>query len=193
MAGAGSNGGSAPQQSLPRWFSGYSAFVAAVNRCFAAIGIALIAALMLTILQDVIARYVLRAGLAWGVDFSRYMLTYLFFFGMGPALASGHHVAVDLFESLVPHAFRRWLPLLSSLLCLIFGAILFRFLARATWHAYSTDALTATMVAIPVWWVYVAGPLGALQFVLTSVLHMLRAWRRERLFDAVGPTPDAAA
>lgn len=177
----------------PRWLSGYAGFVGGVNRTFAAVGIVLVAALMLTILQDVFARYALRSGSAWGVDFARHMLTYLFFFGLAPALASGHHVAVDLFEAAVPRALRRWLPLVSSLLCLAFGAIMLWFLARATLRAYTSAALTPTMIAIPVWWVYVVGPLGALQFVLTALLHVMRAWRSERLFDPAGPAPDAAA
>ena len=177
----------------PRWLQNCAAVIGAVNRLFARIGMVLVALLMLTILEDVIARYALRSGSGWSVDFARYMLTYLFFFGLAPALASGHHVAVDLFEGAVPRALRRWLPLLSSLLCIAFGAILLWFLARATLRAYTTDALTPTMIAIPVWWVYAVGPLGALQFVLTAISHAVRAWRGERLFDPAGPVPEAAA
>ena len=164
-----------------------------VNRIFALVGVVLVAMLMVTILEDVVARYVLRSGFGWSVDFSRYMLTYLFFFGLAPALASGHHVAVDLFEGAVPRALRQWLPLVSSLLCIAFGAILFWFLTRATLRAYTTGALTPTMIAIPVWWVYAVGPLGALQFVLTALLHAIRAWRGEQLFDTKAPVPEAAA
>jgi TRAP-type C4-dicarboxylate transport system permease small subunit len=160
---------------------------------FAAIGIVLVAALLLTILQDVVGRYVLRNASAWGVDFSRHLLTYLFFFGLAPALASGHHVAVDLFESAVPRQVRPWLPLLSSLLCVAFGGVFLWFLARATLRAYVTGALTPTMISIPVWWVYAVGPLGALLFVLTALLHVVRAWRGERLFDTAAPPVDAAA
>ena len=49
------------------------------------------------------------------------------------------------------------------------------------------------MIAIPVWWVYAVGPLGALQFVLTALLHAIRAWRGEQLFDTKAPVPEAAA
>ena len=175
------------------WLGTYAAVVQGVNRIFALVGVVLVAMLMVTILEDVVARYVLRSGFGWSVDFSRYMLTYLFFFGLAPALASGHHVAVDLFEGAVPRALRQWLPLVSSLLCIAFGAILFWFLTRATLRAYTTGALTPTMIAIPVWWVYAVGPLGALQFVLTALLHAIRAWRGEHLFDTKAPVPEAAA
>jgi TRAP-type C4-dicarboxylate transport system permease small subunit len=175
------------------WLGTYAAVVQGVNRIFALVGVVLVAMLMITILEDVVARYVLRSGFGWSVDFSRYMLTYLFFFGLAPALASGHHVAVDLFEGAVPRALRQWLPLVSSLLCIAFGAILFWFLTRATLRAYTTGALTPTMIAIPVWWVYAVGPLGALQFVLTALLHAIRAWRGEHLFDTKAPVPEAAA
>ena len=168
---------------MPGSLALYAAFIGAVNRVFAAIGIVLVAALMLTILQDVLLRYVLRVPSAWGVDFSRHILTYLFFMGLAPALASGHHVAVDLFEAAVPRALRRWLPLLSSLLCVAFGALLLWFVTRATLRAYSTGALTPTMIAIPVWWIYAVGPVGALQFLLTALLQLCRAWRGEALID----------
>ena len=81
----------------------------------------------------------------------------------------------------------------TSLRCIAFGAILFWFLTRATLRAYTTGALTPTMIAIPVWWVYAVGPLGALQFVLTALLHAIRAWRGEHLFDTKAPVPEAAA
>jgi TRAP-type C4-dicarboxylate transport system permease small subunit len=184
------HGGRAP---APYGLDTYASIVQGVNRIFACVGIVLVAMLMVTILQDVVSRYVLHSGLGWSVDFSRYMLTYLFFFGLAPALASGHHVAVDLFEGAVPQALRRWLPLVASLLCLAFGIILLWFLTRATLRAYTTGALTPTLIAIPVWWVYAAGPLGALQFVLTALLHAIRAWRGEHLFDASGTVPEAAA
>ena len=185
--------GHAGRATASYWLGTYAAVVQGVNRIFALVGVVLVAMLMVTILEDVVARYVLRSGFGWSVDFSRYMLTYLFFFGLAPALASGHHVAVDLFEGAVPRALRQWLPLVSSLLCIAFGAILFWFLTRATLRAYTTGALTPTMIAIPVWCVYAAGPLGALQFVLTALLHAIRTWRGEHLFNAKGPVPEAAA
>jgi TRAP-type C4-dicarboxylate transport system permease small subunit len=166
----------------PRWLNAYAAAVGAVNRAFMAVAIVLVVVLMLTILQDMASRYVIRTGSAWGVDFSRHMLTYLFFLALGPALASGHHVAVDLFEGAVPRPLRRWLPLVSALLCIAFGAVLLWFLAQATLSAYLTGAQTPTMIPIPVWWVYCIGPLGALQFLLTALLMLMRAVRGERLF-----------
>lgn len=177
----------------PRWLSGYATAVRAVNRLFVAIGMVLVAALMLIILQDVLLRYVVRVPTAWGVDFSRHVLTYLFFFGMAPALASGHHVAVDLFESAVPRPLRRWLPLLSSLLSAAFGTIMLWFMVRATSRAFATGATTPTMIAIPVWWVYAAGPVGTLQFVATALLHAARAWRGDPLLETARPAVDAAA
>ncbi len=179
--------------SVPRWLRIYDAVISCVNRVFVTCGIVLVVLLMLTILQDVVARYALRTGSAWAVDFSRHMLTYLFFFGLAPALASGHHVAVDLFEGAVPRVMRRWLPLVSSLLCVSFGVIFLWFLGRATLRAYTSYAVTPTMIAIPVWWVYAIGPIGALQFVLTAILHVVRAWRGERRFESAGPVPEAAA
>jgi len=32
-----------------------------------------------------------------------------------------------------------------------------------------------------------------LQFVLTALLHAIRTWRGEHLFNAKGPVPEAAA
>jgi TRAP-type C4-dicarboxylate transport system permease small subunit len=177
----------------PRWLAGFADAVRAVNRAFVALGMLLVAALMLMILQDVVLRYIVRVPTAWGVDFSHHVLTYLFFFGMGPALASGHHVAVDLFEAVVPRALRRFLPLLSSLLCLAFGAIMLWFLTRATLRAFSTGETTPTMIAIPVWWTYAAGPIGALQFVLNALLLVIRAARGEKLLEGARPAVDAAA
>lgn len=179
--------------SPPRWLAVYAAIISGTNRLFAAFGIGLVALLMLTILEDVVARYVLRAGSGSSADFSRYMLTYLFFFGLAPALASGHHIAVDLFERAVPLPIRAWLPIISSALCVGFGAVLLWFVMRATLRTYATGAVTPTMVPIPVWWIYAAGPIGVVQFFLTAVLQVLRAIRGEPLFEWTKAAPDAEA
>jgi TRAP-type C4-dicarboxylate transport system permease small subunit len=175
--------------STPRWLAFYARIVGGTNRLFAAIGMGLVALLMLTILEDVVARYALQSGSGSSADFSGYLLTYLFFFGLAPALASGHHVAVDLFERAVPRPIRSWLPVMASALCIVFGAILLWFVTRATLRAFAMASVTPTMVSIPVWWIYAAGPIGVVQFVATAALQVVQAIRGEPLFEKPKTAP----
>lgn len=147
--------------------------IGAVNKLFLALAALMLAVMIAVMLAEVFQRYWLNAPSPWSFDVSRYLLLHVFFLGIAPALQSGHHVAVDLFEGLVPRTLRRHLPRIAALLTVAFGAMLTLYLLRSVFHAYSQGEIAQTQPPVPLAWVTVVGPVGAAQFLLTAIAQLL--------------------
>ncbi len=82
-------------------------FTRLVNRVFAIAARVIVLGIVLVVIREVFFRYVLNAPSIWAMDGSSFALVFVFFLALAPALESGHHVAVDLFDPLVPARLRR--------------------------------------------------------------------------------------
>ncbi len=64
--------------------------------------IALMAAMALLVIANVIARYVFNHSFVWAEEVSRYMMVWVGFLGSGLVLRIGAHLAVEVFQDLLP-------------------------------------------------------------------------------------------
>src|SRR5262245_38032731 len=93
------------------WIDAAEALTRAVNRVFALAASLLVAVIVAVVVREVVLRYGFNTPSTWALDAARYLLLFTFFLALAPALESGHHVHVDLFDPLFPPAWRRWLHL----------------------------------------------------------------------------------
>src|SRR4051812_22638106 len=110
---------------MPRVIDALERFTTAVNRIFAFCASAIVLIIVLIVVREVIARYVFNAPSIWAADITRFALLYAFFLAVAPALQSGHHVSVDLFDPLIPLRWRRDIHVLGHGLTIIFSSVLF--------------------------------------------------------------------
>jgi TRAP-type C4-dicarboxylate transport system permease small subunit len=151
-------------------------FTRLVNRIFAIAARVIVLGIVLVVIREVVFRYVLNAPSVWAMDGSSFALIFVLFLALAPALESGHHVAVDLFDPLVPARLRPHQKIAGHLLTVAFGLTLFWYLLDMTIEAFQTDEMTYSVVPVPLKWVYWIGPVGTLEFVLTAVVLLGRAW-----------------
>jgi TRAP-type C4-dicarboxylate transport system permease small subunit len=147
----------------------FQAFTRATNRVFTVAAGVLALAIMLVILQDVFRRYLFNDPTTWALDVSSFMLCYLFFLALGPALEAGAHVQVDIVERLLPPGPRRWVGLLALAMVLGFGAVFLWKLFVAAAETFESNEVFPTATAMPVKFIWVIGPIGAAQFMLTAL------------------------
>ena len=170
----------------PRWFQRYEAATRATNRAFvvaASLGVVLITVL---VLGSVAAR-TLGAPILWPYDIAQFALAYVFFLGLGPALESGHHVVVEMFDRAMPRVLRPYVPHIAAILTLAFGAILLWQLWRATSRVFADNRLAIATIVVPLKWVYVVGPVGTALFILSAVTIFGRAlWPTDETRQAGG-------
>jgi len=149
-----------------------------INRVFVVLACALALLIVVVILYDVTLR-ALATPPVWAHDVARYSLLYLFFLSLGPALASGHHVVVDMFDRIVPKHFRAYQAHMAALLALTFGAVFLWQLLRMTGQAFADDRLAPAVIPIALKWVYAIGPVGAVHFIMVALVQLCRAvWPR---------------
>jgi TRAP-type C4-dicarboxylate transport system permease small subunit len=155
-------------------------FVSAVNRVFAAVASALILTVALLVFWDVVARYAFDAPSLWISDFAKFGLTYIFFLGLAPALQSGHHVSVDLFDGLWPSLIRPLMPRIALAACIVFGCVLLWFVGLTALRTFERDPWAQTITPVRLKYIHVVGPVGAAQFVLTALALLVRPSARQQ-------------
>jgi C4-dicarboxylate transporter DctQ subunit len=143
-------------------------FARGVNRVFLALAGLLAAAILLVLAYDLVARNVFDAPTVWALDISRFLLLFLFFLALAPALESGAHVSVDILEHFVGAKARRVLRIVARTLILVFGAFLMWQICRTTYEAFAENSLFPTVVPVRLKHVYWIAPVGVLQFLLTA-------------------------
>lgn len=169
------------------WVDAAEAFTRAVNRLFALTASILVAAIVLVVVREVVLRYGFNAPSTWALDVARYLLQFAFFLALAPALESGHHVHVDLFDPLVPPAWRHWQRIAGWVLVVFFGAVLFWYVLDLTIDVFETDEFSFSVLPIKLKYLYWIGPIGTLQFVLTGCVQLAGVWS-----DPAAPSADTA-
>jgi TRAP-type C4-dicarboxylate transport system permease small subunit len=158
-----------------------------VNRVFALIASVLVLAIVLVILREVLFRYAFNEPSIWALDSARFALLFVFFLAVAPALESGHHVHVDLFDPVIPPHLRWYFRLAGCLLTLFFGAVLFWYVLDTTIEAFETDELSFSVVPVKLKYLYWIGPIGMLQFLLTALVQLVRCWQDRAPLDRAEP------
>lgn len=157
----------------PAWFRTAATVVRGINIAFAAVASAITVIIVLLVLLAVGTRIGGSPAL-WPYDIAQFMLAYVVFLSLAPALESGHHVVVEFFDRLVPRPLRRYIGGIAMILVMIFGAIFFWQLWRTTARAFSDGRLAIAAVAIPLKWIYIVGPIGVAQLILTALVGLGR-------------------
>src|SRR5262245_11492178 len=169
--------GSRQPQDRGDWFDQLEAFTRAVNRWFAAAACLLVLMIMTVIMIQIVYRYLLDDPIAWVLDITIFLLVFVFFLAVAPALQSGSHIEVDMFDSLIPRRHHKAVRLIGKLLTVAFGAIFLWYVAAFYYDIVELDEISFTMLIVQLKYLYWIGPLGALQFLLTSIVLLIRFWR----------------
>ena len=149
----------------------------AVNRAFVLVASVLVLAIVAAILREVVFRYAFNEPSIWALDGARFTLLFVFFLALAPALESGHHVHVDLFDPVIPALLRWSFKFAGFVLTLFFGAVLFWYVLDTTIEAFETDELSFSVVPVKLKYLYWIGPIGVLQFLLTAFVQLVRCWQ----------------
>ncbi|MFP5070432.1 TRAP transporter small permease [Pseudonocardia nantongensis] len=143
-------------------------------------GLAL-AAMVLLMGAEVVARYLLGSPLSWAVGLiSNYLMVGFFFLGLPVTVREGAHVAIDVLYDRLPGSLRPWCDRLAAAAGLVFvlavavGGVLLT--ADVAGGGYAPPAGSAEL-SWPVWTSTVLVPIGALVTAARLVLQLVGAAR----------------
>lgn len=131
-------------------------------------------AIMLIVVTDVTGRYLFAAPLTWSYDMiGLYLMVAVFFLALPDTLSHHGHIAVDVFQPLMP----AWLRHLSLGLAYLVSALIMALIGWGGWYRFSSawanDDRIASTLALPTWVPYAMVALGSATMVVRC---LLRAW-----------------
>ncbi|WP_153722757.1 TRAP transporter small permease [Sporosarcina cascadiensis] len=152
-----------------------------INNVFIALAAVMIMALVIIIVQEVIRRYFFNQPSTWALDISRFLLVYVFFLSLAPALQSGAHVSTDMVTSKLSPTMQWICKQIAYCLTIIYGIILFWQVLMPTIQVFSNNRIFPIVIEVPMKYVYVIAPIGTAQFVITSIICLILTFYRERI------------
>lgn len=142
-----------------------------IDRILTTIAVALVAAIVVIVNIQVVARYILSIGLSWPEELARHLLVWLVFIGGALALRRGEMIRVTWVVDHVPERFRPAFVLLREGIT----AVALLVLTYASLPLLGAPGNTTEPGAgIPARWVYVALPIGTFLMALFVVAAALR-------------------
>ncbi len=130
----------------------------------------------LLVFVNVVTRYVFNFSIIWVEELTQYQMIWITYLGAGLALREGRHVAVEVFQDMLPPPLRRhvrYFVALAMLAFLVTLAVLGFRIAQFTWNQETP------VMNIPTGIPYLGVPIGALVMALHLVLT-LRAFAEKR-------------
>lgn len=137
-------------------------------------GLSLVAAMTIVILMQVVFRYVFNNALSWSEEVARYMMVWMTFLVAPIAYRKGLNVGLDLLGSVLPARAMAVLGIVIHVLVILLILALFRetigMLDRGL-------RITAQTFQVPMFYIYLAVPLGYAAMILAGLELVLRAVR----------------
>jgi len=132
---------------------------------------AMLVAMLLMVLGNVILRYGFGTGISASEELSRMLFVWIVFVGAVVATRDGTHLGVDSLVSKLPHAGRVACAVASELIILACCVLVF----RGTWRQHEVNASIRSLVTgIPIIWVF---GVGYLLSAGIAVLSLRKLWR----------------
>ena len=159
------------------WLEALERFTQRLNRWFLRAAGAIAFLILLAIFYDLVLRNLFDSPTLWALDVSRFLLQFVFFLALAPALESGSHVSVDILDHYLPAGPRRAMRIVARFLVIVFAAILLWQVWRTARDAFATDELFPIVITLKLKHVYWIAPAGVLEFLLTAFVMLCREWR----------------
>lgn len=84
----------------------------------------LLAAMVLLVFAQVVARYVFNSGILWALEATTTLFAWLILFGASYAVKAGLHIGIDLFVLQLPKRWRKAAAVFAALLAALYALIL---------------------------------------------------------------------
>jgi TRAP-type C4-dicarboxylate transport system permease small subunit len=136
----------------------------------------LLSLMVVIVIVQVLARYVIEVSIPWTEEAARYMLASMTFIGGAVALKEGKHIVVDfLFQRLPPQSQR--------FLSLVFGVLIFIFLLMIGWGGLrllesAWEVPTASMPWLTMGQIYLILPVGLLLMIWYTIGLFWANWKK---------------
>ena len=114
-------------------------------------------------------RFITGTGFAWFIELPPVLVSWLVFPLLGPLLKKGQHIKVDFLTPLLSNKKKEILHLVVNFVALVSACIFFKAGLDATIMYFNLGQVMEIEISIPIWWMFLAFPVGFLILALTSL------------------------
>lgn len=132
------------------------------------IGVAVMAALVVITLLNVLVRYFTSQSFAWTEEISVFLLVVVTLIGAALAAAQDAHIRIDFFYRRGSRARRRWLATFAALATTVLFSLLAAMMARSGWEEFGYGETTMGL-GVPRWWYTAWMPFLALLVAVRAI------------------------
>ena len=114
-------------------------------------------------------RFITGTGFAWFIELPPVLVSWLVFPLLGPLLKKGQHIKVDFLTPILSEKQKKILFLTVNLVAFISACVFFKAGLDATIMYYNLGQVMEIEISIPIWWMFLAFPVGFLILALSSL------------------------
>ena len=140
-----------------------------ISQIVFALATALIGLIVLALTMSAATRYVSGNGYDWFIELPPAMVTWMVFPLLGPLFKSGQHISVDFVTVFLSSPQVAFLKFLTHVVTLIAAVIFTQAGIEATQLYIQLGELMELEIEIPVWWIYLAFPVG---FIILGLISL---------------------
>ena len=114
-------------------------------------------------------RFITGTGFAWFIELPPVLVSWLVFPLLGPLLKKGQHIKVDFLTPILSDKYKKILFLIVNLIAFTSACVFFKAGLDATIMYYNLGQVMEIEISIPIWWMFLAFPVGFLILALSSL------------------------
>ena len=133
----------------------------------------IVALMVLALSLSALTRYVSGIGYDWFIELPPVLTSWLVFPLLGPLLVQGKHIKVDFLTSILSDKSKIILRIFVAIVALMAGLIFCKAGIDATVLYYNLGQKMELEIDVPIWWMYLAFPIGFSILILSSTQMFL--------------------
>lgn len=148
---------------------------------------AILVAISVVLVLQVFMRYFVNSPLVWAEELARYLLVWCTMIGTSLAVRESRHIVVDFAPVLFGPRSIGLFRLISMTGIIVFGIVVIVYSLPFVERVQQMNQLSPSL-EIPIWWVYLALPVGAAASILRAIQQIYLQLR----YGVVVPEPETA-
>lgn len=136
------------------------------------IGLVCYVTMFIVVLIQVFFRFVLHNALSWTEEVARYLMIWMICVGISAGVKSRAHIGIEAIVDRLPKKVSRVMAFVIDIVVLLIYICTAVFSVQMVISTYESQQLTPS-TRIPMYWIYMALPLGFILSSFRQVLHVL--------------------
>lgn len=151
-----------------------------------ALGISIIGLIVTALTMSAVTRYISGNGYDWFIELPPVLISWLVFPLLGPLWRNGQHIQVDFLSVLLNKKRVLMTKLVNDFVVFVGAILFFKAGIDATLLYYNMGQILEIELEIPIWWMYLAFPVGfliliffALELILDDLESFMLSFRTD--------------